>query len=49
VSERAQLILEAFAERPPIVVEGARKIVAGKEVWTADQQANGDASEERDG
>jgi hypothetical protein len=45
--ERArQAILEAFSERPPIVVEGARKILAGKEVWTADEQANGEASEE---
>jgi hypothetical protein len=48
--ERArQAILEAFAERPPIVVEGARTIVAGKEVWTADEQANGAAAEEREG
>jgi hypothetical protein len=46
--ERArQAILEAFAERPALNAE--RKIVAGREVWAADEQANGEASEEREG
>jgi hypothetical protein len=48
--ERARAaILEAFAERTPRVVEGARKIVAGKEIWTANEQENGEAAEEREG
>jgi hypothetical protein len=47
--ERArQAILEAFA-RPPRVVEGEYKVIAGKDVLATDEQANGEASEERKG
>jgi hypothetical protein len=44
-----QAILEAFSERPPLVVDSACKIVTGKEVWTADEQAYGSPPEEREG
>jgi len=44
--ERARrAILEAFAERPPRVVEGEYRVVAGNEVPVA--QAKDEASDER--
>ena len=52
--ERArQMILEAFRERTPLTVEGECRVVAGKDnrdaVTVSGEQANGEASEEREG
>ena len=45
------LILEAFRERPPRVVEGEYKIIAGKDATAVncDAQAEDEAADEREG
>jgi hypothetical protein len=46
--ERArQAILEAFAERTPLVVDAEYKVIAGKD--NRDEQANGEAAEKHSG
>ena len=52
--ERArQMILEAFRERPPRLVEGEYKVIGGRDVAadvaSANERVNSEASEEREG
>jgi hypothetical protein len=42
-------IAAAFAERPPLTVEGEYKVVAGKDNREPADRENGEASEEREG
>jgi hypothetical protein len=47
-------IAEAFAERPPLVVDAEYKVIAGKDEYRSHvndmpEQSNGEAAEEREG
>jgi hypothetical protein len=47
-----QAILEAFAERPMKLIQGEvveSKVIAGRDIAAANEQANSEASDEREG